>query len=136
MKPDYVAVGLRLKESRKQSQLTQQELAKFAGISVSYVKNTERGGKPSIEYLLVVSERCNKSIDWLLTGDYLNDNSQAQEVEALLDTDLQQMIDVLKNIWQEQDQELRIWAKIQFKKAFAEHCAITAGKNTAHSPEK
>ncbi|SCM81393.1 Helix-turn-helix domain protein [uncultured Sporomusa sp.] len=125
MKPDYVVIGLRLKEARNQVKITQQELAAFAGVSVSYVKNTERGGKPSLEYLLSVAEKCNKTIDWLLNRVHSDNKSQTQEVEAIFDPDLKQMVDVLKKLMESDNQHLRGWTIIQFQNAFKEHYTAT-----------
>ena len=126
MNPDYAATGLRLKEARNKKQLTQKELADLAGVSVSYVKNTERGGKPSIEYLFSVSEICSVSVGWLLTGVQdvqMETEAQTQKVEAVFDPDLKRMIDVLKDLMESDNQNLRGWAIIQFENAFKEHCA-------------
>lgn len=124
MKPNYISIGARLKEARKFNKLTQQKLADMMGVSVSYVKNTERGGKPSIEYLLVVADKCHVSIDWLLTGveNNLDDQTQTLKKETVFYPDLKMMIDILTNIMQGDDPDLRTWAKVQFKKAFAEYC--------------
>ncbi len=125
MKPNYISIGARLKEARKFNKLTQQKLADMMGVSVSYVKNTERGGKPSIEYLLVVADKCHVSIDWLLTGveNNLDDQTQTLKKETVFYPDLKMMIDILTNIMQGDDPDLRTWAKVQFKKAFAEYTA-------------
>ena len=126
MKPDYTATGLRLKEARNQKNITQQELADLVGVSVSYVKNTERGGKPSIEYLFSVSEICSVSIGWLLTGVQdvqVEPEAQTQKVEAIFDPDLKRMVDVLKELMESDNQNLRGWAIIQFENAFKQQCA-------------
>ncbi|MDR2005907.1 MAG: helix-turn-helix domain-containing protein [Acidaminococcales bacterium] len=72
MTPDYLAIGKRLQEARKKSGLTQQALADLMGVSVSYIKSTERGNKPSIQYLFAVAYSCHVSFDWLLIGVYKN----------------------------------------------------------------
>jgi transcriptional regulator with XRE-family HTH domain len=129
MKPDYVAIGARLKEARTLSKITQQELANFMDVSVSYVKNTERGGKPSLEYLLVVSEKCQVSVDWLLTGVQKENNrdientASTQKIEAVFDPDLKRMIDILKELMENENKNLRGWTIIQFEEAFKQHCA-------------
>ena len=138
MKPDYIAIGARLQEARKISKITQQELADYMGVSVSYIKNTERGGKPSIKYLLAVSEKCNVLIDWLLTGVYKNNegNLKARPIkqmgEVITDPDLNEMIDIVKHIMDTDDNEQRIWAKIQLKRTFAEFYTNTQ-ENKKHS---
>lgn len=125
MKPDYIATGLRIKEARASKKITQQQLADIMGVSVSYIKNVERGGKPSIELLMTVSDKCQVSLDWLLKGVLENTSDQGtmQKIEAVFDPDLKMMFDVLKELMNEDDPDLRGWAKVQFKKAFAENCA-------------
>lgn len=134
MKPDYTAIGTRLKEARNSKGITQQQLADIMGVSVSYVKNTERGGKPSIEYLLVVANECQVSTDWLLIGvqsipaEQGTSQATTQKIEAIFDPDLKDMMDVLKSLMENGDSDLRGWAKIQFKNAFKEHCAAVEEK--------
>ena len=66
---DFISIGKRLKEARINANLTQKELAEIMGVSDSYIKNTERGGKPSLSYLQTIVEYCHVSYDWLLTGE-------------------------------------------------------------------
>ena len=121
MKPDYAAIGLRLKKARNLKKITQQQIADSLGVSVSYIKNIERGGKPSIEFLLTVSEMCGTPVDWLLTGDHAN--LQTQKVEAIFDPDLKRMIDILKELMESDKPHQRSWTILQFENAFKEHCA-------------
>lgn len=119
MKPDYPAIGSRLKEARQLQGMTQQELADILGVSVSYVKNTERGLKPSIAYLFSFSDVYSVSIEWLLKGV-----SPTQKVEVIPDPDLKDMIEILTTLMESDDQDLRGWTKIQFQKAFREYWEI------------
>lgn len=120
MEPDYILIGKRLQDARKASNLTQQALADIMGVSVSYIKSTERGSKPSIKYLFVVANSCHVSFDWLLTGA---NTPQQQKNEVIFDPDLKRMIDVLKEIMSSENPHMRSWAIIQFEKAFSEVCA-------------
>ena len=146
MKPDYIEIGKRLKEARAFCGFKQQDVADAVNLSVSYVKNTERGIKPSIEYLFMVSYLCRVSIEWLLTGigsgpgeqqqhpappDRRESSPQTQKIEAIFDPDLKQMVDTLKGFMESGDPDLRGWAKIQFKKAFGEQTATVEKKQHA-----
>lgn len=119
MKLDYSSVGLRLKEIRQQRGITQKEVAEIIGVSVSYVKNTERGSKPSIEYLFSFSDEYSVSIDWLLKGVH-----STQKIEVIPDPDLKDMIDILTALMGSSNSDLRGWTKIQFQNAYREYCEI------------
>lgn len=119
MKPDYSSIGLRLKEIRQKRGMTQKEVAEIIGVSVSYVKNTERGLKPSIEYLFSFSNEHSVSIDWLLKGV-----QPTQKIEVIPDPDLKDMIDILTTLMGSSNADLRGWTKIQFQNAFREYWEI------------
>lgn len=133
MEPNYQLIGKRLQDARKSKGLTQQALADIMGVSVSYIKSTERGSKPSIKYLFVVANNCHVSFDWLLTGvqNSLQASHDQQKIEAVFDPDLKRMIDVLKSIMSSDNPHMRSWAIIQFEKAFADHCAALDEKKQA-----
>src|SRR5664280_1200828 len=63
---DYKKTGERLRIIR--DKFTQEVFAKSLGVSTSYVKKTELGGKPSIEYLINIAAIYHISLDWLLIG--------------------------------------------------------------------
>lgn len=77
---DFISIGKRLKEARIKQHLTQQQLAELLGTSVSYVKVTERGQRPSLEYLQTVVENCHVSYNWLLTGSEILINNQKKAI--------------------------------------------------------
>ncbi len=118
MELDYLSIGKRLQEARKSNNLTQQELADIMGLSVSYIKSTERGNKPSIQYLFTVVDTCKVSFDWLLIGDQVSNNDD--ETEKILDT--------LRMILNDSDPEIRAWAKVQLRKAFADYFPVKDGE--------
>lgn len=119
--PDYKKIGERLREIR--GPLSRKAFGdSVGGYSYAYVRDCEAGKKPSIEYLLKISNTYNISLDWLIKGIVPIDTT-TQKVEAVFDPDLKMMIDVLKSLMESGDPDLRGWAKIQFKTAFKEHCA-------------
>jgi transcriptional regulator with XRE-family HTH domain len=121
MEPNYLDISKRLKEARKASNLTQQELADLMGVSVSYVKSTERGKKPSIKYLFTVVENCHVSFDWLLIGDQ---NVMDVQQKSNSDSSAEEFIDVIRKIMSNPDPDIRTWAKVQFRKAFADYFPV------------
>ena len=82
------------------------------GVSVSYIKSTEAGNKPSLKYLFAVVNNCNVSFDWLLIGGRLF-ASEKDETTLLLDK--------LRELLNHEDPDIRAWAKVQIKKSFAEY---------------
>jgi hypothetical protein len=52
--------------------------ARFVGIPVSTFQNIINGQLPKVEHVIAISEKCNISIDWLLTGKdrYLNNKGE------------------------------------------------------------
>ena len=115
---DYIEIGKRLREARKNANITLQELADLMNVSLSYIKNTEYGSKPSLKYLFAVVEHCHVSFDWLLTGNgnicsFENLIGQGDETEEILVK--------LKELLNNEDPDIRAWAKVQIKKAFAEY---------------
>ncbi len=67
-KPDLVAIGSRIRKLRGDT--FQEEMANYLGISQGHLSKIERGkGAPTIETLLLLSERFRKSIDWILRGE-------------------------------------------------------------------
>jgi transcriptional regulator with XRE-family HTH domain len=61
------AVGSRLKQLRAQT--TQQEFARFLGISQAQLSKYELGqSAPPLGVLVKLAERYGKSTDWILTG--------------------------------------------------------------------
>lgn len=60
-------VGKQIKEARKKCGLTQAQLAEKAGISRSYLADTERGSyNPSLKTLLKIAEVCNVDLNFLV----------------------------------------------------------------------
>ncbi|TCL38218.1 transcriptional regulator with XRE-family HTH domain [Anaerospora hongkongensis] len=142
---DYKEVGKRLKLVR--GRLTQEAFASTLGVSASYVKKTELGGKPSLKYLTNIAADYVVSLDWLLLGNVaiettnaaaiqpksILENSAAYQTEAKQqspvtaeDSELAEMVKTLTDIMSSGDPNLRAWGKIQFRHAFD---AYTARKN-------
>ena len=68
MKIDLSAVGRRIRELRG-FYTTQEELARYLGITQGQLSNIEHGARaPSAEVLLRLRDNFKKSVDWNLTG--------------------------------------------------------------------
>ena len=67
-KADLAAIGSRIRKLR--GLLLQEELAAYLDVSQGHLSKLERGKiAPSIEILLLLSEKFRKSVDWLLKGE-------------------------------------------------------------------
>lgn len=68
-KVDLSAVGRRIRQLRG-FYITQEELARYLGITQGQLSNIEHGTRaPSAEVLLRLRNKFNKSVDWILTGE-------------------------------------------------------------------
>lgn len=128
---DYVEIGKRLKKARTENKLTQQTLADLMGVSVSYIKSTERGSKPSLKYLQTVVINCHVTYDWLLTGidNILPSNSPS--IPTIEDIE----VDYIKKLFDAALKEKKYWAIEQFKYSFKDFINEYEKKQHEISPE-
>ncbi len=64
---DYKGLGLRIRKRRKAMRLTQEELAKKLGLSLSFLGHIERGTrKASVETLVAIANELSMSVDFML----------------------------------------------------------------------
>ena len=70
-KLDYTDIGSRLREVRENAdskKISQETFGKQFGVSQGYVTKVEKGGKPSLEYIIGIATDYDVSLDWLLLG--------------------------------------------------------------------
>lgn len=64
---DYAALGKRIRKTRKEKHLTQEQLAELCNLSTAHIGHIERGTRAlSIESLITVANVLNVSTDYLL----------------------------------------------------------------------
>jgi transcriptional regulator with XRE-family HTH domain len=64
---DYVAIGKRIRESRTKQDITQQSLAKKAGITVQFLSNVENANaKASLATIVKIANALETGVDALL----------------------------------------------------------------------
>lgn len=67
-KVDLIAIGNRIRKLR--GPLHQEEVADYLQVSQGHLSKIERGKiAPSIEILLLISDKFRKSVDWILRGE-------------------------------------------------------------------
>lgn len=68
---DYKALGSRIRSARKESHMTQEQLAEACALSDAHIGHIERGTRiPSLETLVRLSEVLCVSLDWLLLDSH------------------------------------------------------------------
>lgn len=117
---NYKEIGTRLREVR--GLLSQTAFGEPLGYKYGYVKDCEHGKKPSLEYLFKVSTLYGVSLEWLIKGVAPID-AKIQKIEATFDPDLKHMVDILKELMESGNQNLRGWTIIQFENTFKQYCA-------------
>lgn len=111
--------GKRLLYLRQSSNITLQEVADKTGISRSNLGKYEKDEvNPSADAIIGLCNFYNVSSDWLLRGI----EPQMQQDETISDPDLKRMIDILKELMESSDQNLRGWTIIQFENTFKQYC--------------
>jgi len=70
---DYAKLGLKIKETRKSRNMTQETLAELVSCNTSHISNIENNHtKVSLNVLLAIANIFNTSIDFLLSDQYEN----------------------------------------------------------------
>lgn len=91
---DYITLGKRIRERRKDMHLTQQYLAEAAGISASFLGHIERGSRVlSLDTLMSLCRALNATPNELLGADSLHMQSEATGFPAEL---LQSAVDLMR----------------------------------------
>lgn len=66
---DYVDLGKRIREKRREQKMTQEQLAAAIGVCTSFIGHIERGSrKASLETLVLLANTLHVSLDYLLSG--------------------------------------------------------------------
>ena len=67
-KVDLAAIGQRIRKIR--GQILQDELCSYLNVTQGHLSKIERGRiAPSLEILILLSDRFHKSVDWILRGE-------------------------------------------------------------------
>lgn len=117
-------LGKRLFYLRQLSNKTLQDVSDVCKVSRSNLGKYEKDVvKPSAEAIVVLSDFYEVSTDWLLKGIEAKSKIQ-EEIESIFDRDTKDMLEAVKLMMSDLDPEKRIWAKVQFRKNFAEYLPL------------
>ena len=82
---DYIALGRRIRTTRKESGLSQEKLGELCGISTAHIGHIERGTRiPSVEVLFRIATELHISMDHLFFDSYTDSNSILKSISARL----------------------------------------------------
>jgi transcriptional regulator with XRE-family HTH domain len=117
-----LAITERIKQIRRETGLSQEKFAITLGVSPGNVSSWEsKNVLPGAIALKSMHEKLGYSVDWILTGKGLQDSPEQIKSKTIPDQDLEKMIAVLRRLMENDNPDIRGWAKVQFKKTFKEH---------------
>ena len=83
---DYSAMGGRIRRLRKEKQLTQEQLAEAAEISLSFLGHIERGTrKPSVQTIVLIADALGCSVDEILGRVVSFEHTREEKIERILE---------------------------------------------------
>ncbi len=116
-----MTLGEKIKEARKQSSLSQEQLAEKMAVSRSAVAKWESGkGLPDVENLRLLSRILNVSIDYLLDDGEATDINVIREAYSLSDYDLKNKSKIKNQVVREKFPNAEIYpllAELKLKKS-------------------
>ena len=84
---NLIAIGNRIKQSRKAQKYTQETLAEKLDVSPHYIYEIERGSKTmSLKMLMAISDALSLSTDYILFGPQANLDAPSDSLDDLLST--------------------------------------------------
>ena len=98
MQLDYIAVGERIRQMRRDRGLTQEQLAEACGLSASFIGHIERGTRiMSVDTLYQLSLQLKISTDFLLLDSAGMDSQLLQSISAILKTKDKKKVNIFLN---------------------------------------
>ena len=80
MLPDYTVIGRRIRATRIERKMTQEELADKLDVSIAFMSRVERGNSQiNLRRLIQIAEILNVSPGYLLTGSNVNSKDYLKE---------------------------------------------------------
>ena len=87
MQVNFMLIGKRVRETRTQQKLSQQQLAEKADLSVCYISHIENGRKQaSLSALINIANALGITVDELLSGNQLyNPTDYQTDIDLIMD---------------------------------------------------
>lgn len=98
---NYMKLGLKIKESRLNHGLTQDNLAELVSCNTSHISNIENNHtKVSLNVLLAIAKALDTSIDYLISDQYDNPSNALDSaiLQAIKNCENEKKIKILKII--------------------------------------
>ncbi|MDO4720745.1 MAG: helix-turn-helix transcriptional regulator [Peptostreptococcaceae bacterium] len=119
------SIGSRLKQARKASRLTMQQVHESTGLSKGNISNFENNKfKPSADALVLLSELYDVSIDWILKGEAFPQESSEQSIYPPEDKEMYAMYSQLT---MENKLEIKGMIRLLLSKQNAKNETISSG---------
>lgn len=108
MRHDLKECGKRIQQLRKERELTQEQLAEKLNVSQNTIAKIESGlRRPSIDFLLEISELFNVSTNYLVFGVHA-EAVDDKKLKKILMKQLKREIKRLKNCWRRRKSSYRL----------------------------
>lgn len=100
---DYKGLGIRIRKRRKALRMTQEELAKKLGLSLSFLGHIERGTrKASVETLVSIANEMSLSLDNMLQdslSDHVLHSTPASDRQRIVLEEIAKLVSVNLENW-------------------------------------
>ena len=122
---DFTALGQKMREARKNKELTQQELSDLSHVSVKQIANIEKGKmNPSYLILRALAKVLHISLDTLINPDVSLEDEGVNQMKMLYSSCPPEMRDTLLHHTQETVKELTELSE-KFEMNLASECNLT-----------
>ncbi len=86
MNIDYTALGKRIRSTRQNKKLTQEQLAEMCSLSAAHIGHIERGTRiPSLDTVFRIAQALDVSLDYLIFDSAGNDGSSLASLNQILE---------------------------------------------------
>ncbi len=82
---DYTALGIRIRQARKERHVTQEQLGELCELSTAHIGHIERGTRiPSIDTLFRIAQALDVSMDYLIFDSIAPDENLFTTINSIL----------------------------------------------------
>ncbi|MCM1226849.1 MAG: helix-turn-helix domain-containing protein [Clostridium sp.] len=82
---DYIALGIRIRQARKEHHVTQEQLGELCELSTAHIGHIERGTRiPSIDTLFRIAQALDVSMDYLIFDSIAPDENLFTTINSIL----------------------------------------------------